>query len=251
MTTNKDALEACHHCKGFGDYPPCKFCGKMEEKKVGYIPFDIAYDCLNMLKPFERKGEPNTLFDLVKYVTEQLAALTPATPERIELFCPECGQQHVDKGEWATREHKTHLCEFCKHEWRPFEHPTFGVIRAKEAMTERKDGLEDYQIGYDQGVYTGDVSTLFVRKGSKVIGFIEGELAEAVYSMLTAPRPAQAVGEDALKFVENTLYYIANDQIELSHDKVRNQRDDYIVRALEALDKLIEAKEAGHLEVKG
>lgn len=49
--------------------------------------------------------------------------------------------------------------------------------------------------------------------------------------------------DELLKKVESTLYYIANDQIELSHDKVRNQRDDYQLRARKMLDTLIEAQE--------
>jgi len=34
---------------------------------------------------------------------------------------------HIDKGEWATKPHRTHLCEFCGHKWRPEEYPTVGV----------------------------------------------------------------------------------------------------------------------------
>lgn len=43
------------------------------------------------------------------------------------LKCPQCGAQHIDEGEWATRPHRTHQCQFCKHEWRPFEFHTVGV----------------------------------------------------------------------------------------------------------------------------
>lgn len=48
-------------------------------------------------------------------------------PEPAILHCPECGVQHVDDGEWATRVHRTHQCQACGHEWRPCEYPTFGV----------------------------------------------------------------------------------------------------------------------------
>ena len=44
------------------------------------------------------------------------------------LFCPVCGEQHVDKGEWATKPHRTHLCEECGHTWRPFEASTIGAV---------------------------------------------------------------------------------------------------------------------------
>jgi hypothetical protein len=35
---------------------------------------------------------------------------------------------HVDEGEWATtRLHKTHQCQSCGHEWRPFSFATVGI----------------------------------------------------------------------------------------------------------------------------
>lgn len=44
------------------------------------------------------------------------------------LHCPSCGARHVDEGEWATtRHHRTHQCQECKREWRPWEWPTVGV----------------------------------------------------------------------------------------------------------------------------
>lgn len=49
---------------------------------------------------------------------------------RIRMSCPKCLYQHIDRGEWATREHKTHQCQHCGHEWRPFDVPTFGVCAA-------------------------------------------------------------------------------------------------------------------------
>ena len=42
------------------------------------------------------------------------------------IFCPECSKQHIDRGEWATRLHHKHLCEYCGHVWR-IEPYTFGV----------------------------------------------------------------------------------------------------------------------------
>lgn len=50
-----------------------------------------------------------------------------AQPVSMHLLCPRCGAIHLDEGEWATRPHKTHQCQSCKHEWRPFEYPTVGV----------------------------------------------------------------------------------------------------------------------------
>lgn len=56
-------------------------------------------------------------------------------PIPLILHCPKCEHQHVDEGEWATKPHKTHLCAFCKHEWRPSDEPTVGVAPdSDEAM---------------------------------------------------------------------------------------------------------------------
>lgn len=53
-----------------------------------------------------------------------------APPVPMQLLCPRCGAIHLDEGEWATRPHKTHQCQSCKHEWRPFEYPTVGVLQS-------------------------------------------------------------------------------------------------------------------------
>lgn len=45
----------------------------------------------------------------------------------IQTWCPSCGERHIDRGEWATRLHKTHLCEHCGAKWRPYDAPTVGV----------------------------------------------------------------------------------------------------------------------------
>jgi predicted RNA-binding Zn-ribbon protein involved in translation (DUF1610 family) len=48
-------------------------------------------------------------------------------PRALVLGCPECGALHIDEGEWATRPHKTHQCQKCAHEWRPFDFATVGI----------------------------------------------------------------------------------------------------------------------------
>ena len=45
------------------------------------------------------------------------------------LPCPKCGKLHVDLEEWATKPHRTHLCSFCGHEFRPALVATVGVAR--------------------------------------------------------------------------------------------------------------------------
>lgn len=34
------------------------------------------------------------------------------------LHCPNCRAPHIDHGKWAHKPHHTHLCEFCRFEWR-------------------------------------------------------------------------------------------------------------------------------------
>lgn len=56
-------------------------------------------------------------------------------PIRVLLFCPCCKAQHVDQGEWETRPHRVHFCEFCcaqnckkcKHQWLASLVATVGV----------------------------------------------------------------------------------------------------------------------------
>lgn len=48
-----------------------------------------------------------------------------ATPMR--LNCPECGELHVDEGEFATKPHHTHACQACGAVWRPAVVCTVGV----------------------------------------------------------------------------------------------------------------------------
>lgn len=43
------------------------------------------------------------------------------------LWCPECGDRHIDIGEFATKVHHTHACQSCGMVWRPAIIPTFGV----------------------------------------------------------------------------------------------------------------------------
>jgi hypothetical protein len=42
------------------------------------------------------------------------------------LWCPRCGQPHIDRGLWVSVPHRTHYCNYCCTEWRPFEVATYG-----------------------------------------------------------------------------------------------------------------------------
>ncbi len=43
------------------------------------------------------------------------------------LWCPECGERHIDEGEFATNPHHTHARQHCGMCWRPAVKWTVGV----------------------------------------------------------------------------------------------------------------------------
>lgn len=84
-------------------------------------------------------------------------------PVDVVLFCPNCGDQHIDQAEpdncekcgfeeidhyedsqcrrkkgcdnftaWLNPPHKTHRCHSCNQTWRPFDFPTNGVLKVHE-----------------------------------------------------------------------------------------------------------------------
>jgi hypothetical protein len=53
--------------------------------------------------------------------------MTTSQPLALVLFCPSCRTRHVDRGEWATRRHRTHRCDACGHEWQPADVASVGV----------------------------------------------------------------------------------------------------------------------------
>lgn len=84
--------------------------------------------------------------ELRKVNAEQLTRLTQAimklsysvslpatgqdTPISIRLPCPNmlCNEMHIDTGEFATKPHHTHACQFCGNVWRPAVVCTVGVL---------------------------------------------------------------------------------------------------------------------------
>jgi predicted RNA-binding Zn-ribbon protein involved in translation (DUF1610 family) len=60
-------------------------------------------------------------------VTTSSIIITTADPIPMLLWCPECGERHVDVGEFATKPHHTHACQECGMVWRPALVATVGV----------------------------------------------------------------------------------------------------------------------------
>lgn len=50
-----------------------------------------------------------------------------AAPTPMLLWCPSCGERHIDVGEFATKVHHTHACQHCGMVWRPAIVATVGV----------------------------------------------------------------------------------------------------------------------------
>lgn len=50
------------------------------------------------------------------------------TPIPLLLWCPGCGERHIDRGRFATHPHHTHACQHCGMVWRPSIRPTVGVV---------------------------------------------------------------------------------------------------------------------------
>ncbi len=63
------------------------------------------------------------------YLPESVVRERQASAEAVPmlLHCPQCGERHVDEGEFATKAHHTHACQECGHCWRPAVVHTVGV----------------------------------------------------------------------------------------------------------------------------
>ena len=96
-------------------------------------------------------------------------------PVEVTIFCPQCALPHVDEGDWATtRRHKTHQCQGCGHEWRPFPFATVGVSHP-EALNRMErvakffdDGGPDFLSSADSRQHGRDIRSV-------VSAFREGE----------------------------------------------------------------------------
>jgi hypothetical protein len=105
-------------------------------------------------------------------------------PIDIVVFCPACDTQHIDAEDrcaecpggscmcvkmaerWTNPPHRSHLCAFCGHVWRPADVPTNGVATVKTRGERDSDLMdprdrhqyeisEQYQAGYNDGYEHG------------------------------------------------------------------------------------------------
>ncbi len=60
------------------------------------------------------------------WAADEIERLT-VSPVPMLLWCPGCGDRHIDAGEFTTKVHHTHACQSCGMVWRPAIVPTVGV----------------------------------------------------------------------------------------------------------------------------
>jgi hypothetical protein len=63
----------------------------------------------------------------VSYANTCSACGAISKPIPMLIYCPECSERHLDEGEFATKPHHTHACQFCGCVWRPAIVATCGV----------------------------------------------------------------------------------------------------------------------------
>lgn len=59
--------------------------------------------------------------------TAQRKSKVEDLPIPMLLWCPKCNERHIDEGDFASKPHRDHSCQFCGMTWRPSTQPTVGV----------------------------------------------------------------------------------------------------------------------------
>jgi hypothetical protein len=125
-------------------------------------------------------------------------------PHDMVLHCPNCGKQHLDIGEFATRVHRKHLCENttegpstgCGHLWVPFPYATRGVEQTKDATIDEmlevfSTNPEEYRadpVGAMRGIEER------LRRGHKELARMKERVAELEQSNKSAVSAAWNAG---------------------------------------------------------
>jgi hypothetical protein len=66
---------------------------------------------------------------------------TEVTVVPMLLWCPICGERHIDEGDFATKPHHTHACQYCGLVWRPAIVNTVGVEFLPGFKNDQDDAL--------------------------------------------------------------------------------------------------------------
>lgn len=136
MATTTSCLDGYHHdCPWPGDCD-CT-CHKPENRESLKLSERLELMRVQWVNLYP------TQMDVMARCAEQARALERPIP--MVLFCPSCGEQHIDEpesladytarkqdladttGPWTNPPHRSHQCQRCKHVWRPADVPTIGV----------------------------------------------------------------------------------------------------------------------------
>lgn len=104
---------------------------KQEEIKQRFSSVKFLIDCQYQHFEVDIKKIKNEIVELHQQINLLEEKIKSLQILKIEIYCPKCNEQHIDKNEWETKQHKTHLCEYCGNEWRPFDFPTVGILKEK------------------------------------------------------------------------------------------------------------------------
>jgi hypothetical protein len=123
-----------------------------------------------------------------------------AEPIAMLLYCPQCGQQHVDEPDertpdWTNPPHRSHLCHDCGCIWRPADVPTSGVAAIKtcgkadtwspERGNAERAAIAAYESAVTDIAKLGTVSLTSLDGHCVRIDFPNREDAERMYAVLT------------------------------------------------------------------
>ncbi|UIY60039.1 hypothetical protein [Burkholderia cepacia] len=118
--------------------------------KLQHTPRPAQADARERLTDEQRSTLESLARTSTPYEQEVLRSILAAHPDQPKpidmlLFCPKCGEQHIDAPEpadadvdvdgtvisatpeWENPPHRSHLCANCKTVWRPADVPTNGV----------------------------------------------------------------------------------------------------------------------------
>lgn len=153
---------------------------------------------------------------LLREIAEQMTA-----PIDMVLYCPKCGEQHIDEPEprsvtldrvrdshspaWTNPPHRTHLCHACGYRWRPADVATNGVAAVKtrgkddDPIVQPKPRVPDWEAIKDKRmsdltpIQTADAHELWLREQISDTGRPQHDLQSHIVFLLRRLDEARGV----------------------------------------------------------
>jgi len=146
---------------------------------------------------------------------------------RTILNCPNCGKAHVDRDEWANKPHKTHLCEFCKHAWKPFDYYTAGINDCDHVAIEMDKSKPEHRLRL---IHSSDTIQIYRRSHgiySIAIKDITGKISGTMLLNKTQMRWIAYSTNHCFKDMYTACFAKKLQKIYLRSSKLRNRRVGY------------------------